>query len=228
VRDVHPEAADPPVQPETQDVPEHRRDAGVTPVPVRLAAVEQVQVPLAIGDPGPGLAAEPGRPVVRRLVATGATAVAEQEQVPFRAAGRCGQGLLEQRVLDGAVIRHQVDDHPDAAVAGLPDEVVEVGQRAEPGIHGRVVADVVTAVVQRRRVERGQPDRVHAQRGQVVQAADEAGEVADSVAVVIGETARVHLVHDCAGPPLTIGYIHSVFLSLCPSVMHVGARRRGV
>jgi hypothetical protein len=45
--------------------------------------------------------------------------------------------------------------------------LVEVGQRAEPWVHVTVVVDVISAVGQGRGVERAEPDRVDAQRGQI-------------------------------------------------------------
>ena len=100
VGNVHPEAGDAAVQPEAQDPLEFLVHGVVVPVEVRLGGVEQVQVPLAgravrFGDPGPGWAAEVGLPVVRRLLAECSAAVAEDEHVPFRAAGGRGQGGLE-------------------------------------------------------------------------------------------------------------------------------------
>ncbi len=203
VRDVHPEPSNPPVQPEPEDLLEHRAHPGVAPVPVGLAGVEQVQVPLAVRHSGPGSAAEPGGPVVGRLAAVGSPAIAEDEQRPLRAARRCRQCLLEQRMVRRAVIGHQIDDDPYLVALGDLDELVEVAERAQPGIHVRVVADVVAAVVERRRVEGRQPDRVHAELRQVRQPPDEAGQVADPVTVGVGEASRVHLVHHRARPPGT-------------------------
>ena len=88
------------------------------------------------------------------------------------------------------------------------DQGVEVGEGAEPRVHVHVVADVVAAVVQRRRVERGQPDGVHAQAGQVPQAARNARQVADPVAVGVGEAARVDLVNNRVRPPRLVVHVH--------------------
>ena len=92
---------------------------------------------------------------------------------------------------------------PRACSAG--DELVEVGQGAEHRVDVLVVGDVVAVVVLRRAVDRGEPDDVDAQRGEVVEPADDAAQVADAVAVGVGERARVDLVDDGAAPPLLAG-----------------------
>ena len=64
-----------------------------------------------------------------------------------------------------------------------------------------VVADVVAVVGLRRRVARVEPDRVDAQIGEVWQSAADAGEIADAVAVRVGEGPHVQLVDDRRRPP---------------------------
>ena len=86
------------------------------------------------------------------------------------------------------------------------DEPVGVGEAAEQRVHAGVVGHVVAEVRHRRGVEGRQPDRVDAERGrravvEVVEAGDDAGEVADAVAVGVGEAARVDLVDDGLLPP---------------------------
>ena len=198
---VHPQPRDAAVQPEPDDVLEHRRHPRVAPVPVRLPGVEQVQVPLPVRHPAPGGAAEVGRPVVRRQVPAGSAAFPEDEQIPLRAAGRGRQRRLEQRVRGGAVVGHQVDDHPHAVFPGARDEFVEAGERAEPRVDVAVVAHVVAAVGQRRRVEGREPERVDAEFCQIGQPGRQPVQVTDAVAVAVGEAARVDLVHHRVRPP---------------------------
>ena len=140
-----------------------------------------------VGGQAPGPAVAPDVPVAPRVVARG----------PRR---------LEPGVAVGGVVRDPVDDDPDAARVRLADQPVGVGEAAEQRVHAGVVGHVVAEVGHRRGVEGRQPDRVDPQRGrravvEVVQVGDDAGEVADAVAVGVGEAARVDLVDDGLLPP---------------------------
>jgi hypothetical protein len=100
------------------------------------------------------------------------------------------------------VVGHEVDDQPEAELGRAGAQGVEVVERAEERIDVDVVGDVVAGVVLGRRVERREPDRVDAEVGEGVQPRGDAGQVADAVAVRVGERARVHLVDDGRAPPL--------------------------
>jgi hypothetical protein len=203
---VHPEAVDAPVQPEPQHVVELLDDLGVAPVQVGLLVVEQVQVPLAgaaVGllHPGPGEPAEDGLPVVRRLGAVRARPVAEDVAGPLAGTGPGGQRLAEPRVLVAGVVGHQVDEDADPQLVRPGDELVGVGERPEQGVDVAVVGHVVAGVGHRGDVEGAEPDRVHPQVGQVGQPGGDPGQVADPVAVGVGEAARVDLVDHRVPPP---------------------------
>ena len=193
VADVDAEPGRAAVEPEPEDVLEHRGDGGVAPVPVRLGDVEEVEVPLAVRDLCPAGAAEEGWPVVRL--------VAEDEQVALGAARPGGKGGLEQRMVARAVVGHDVDDDPQVQLGGGGYELVEVVQRAEAGVDVAVVGDVVPAVVHGGGVERAEPDRVDAQVGQVGESVDDSDEVAFAVAIRVREASRIDLIDDGALPP---------------------------
>jgi len=160
-----------------------------------------VQVPLAVRYRGPGGAAEPGGPVVRRLAAVWSSPSAEDEQLALGAPRLGRKRLLEERMLRRAVVRDYVDDDPYAVVFRDLDQMIKVAQRAKTRVDVHVVADVIAAVVERRRIEGRQPDRVDAEGCQVWETADKTGQVTVPVPVVVREAARVHLVHHRAGPP---------------------------
>ena len=99
-------------------------------------------------------------------------------------------------MLVGGVVEDQLGDDAQAALVGLADERLEVAQRAVLGLTLGVVGDVVAVVLQRRRIERQQPDRGDAQVLQVVELLGQPLEVADAVAVAVVEGADVQLVDD--------------------------------
>jgi hypothetical protein len=84
------------------------------------------------------------------------------------------------------------------------DQRVEIAERAEHRVDVAVVRDVVTEIEHRRAEEGRDPDRVDPERRDIGQALDDAGEVADAVAVRILEAARIDLVDHPAAPPVRI------------------------
>jgi hypothetical protein len=99
------------------------------------------------------------------------------------------------------VVRDHIDDHPEAELVRLVDEVLRLGERAEDRVDVAVVRHVVAGVGHRGRVPGAEPDRVDAEVGQVRQALPDTGQIADAVAVPVGEAAGIHLVDHGAAPP---------------------------
>jgi hypothetical protein len=143
-------------------------------------------------------AAEHRLPVVGRGVGL---AVAEDVARALGAARAGRQRLLEPTVLVGGVVGDEVDDDPQSEVVGAPDQVVGVGEPAEERVDVAVVGDVVAVVVLGGGVERGDPQRVDAEVGQVGQPRGDPGQVADAVAVTVGEAADIDLVAGGVAPP---------------------------
>ena len=215
---VDAEAVHAAVGPEAQSGQEVLAHHRIVPVEVGLLGGEDVEVPLvgagcsgtgergAVGadvvDALPGGAAEHGAPVIGRLGAAGAGAGADVVEGALGGIGAAGQSGPEPRVTVGGVVGDDVHHHLDADGVKGGNHAVEIGQRADLGGDVAVVIDVVAAVGQGRGVERGEPDGVHAEGGEVGDAADDAGEIADAVAVGVGEGARVDLVDDGVLPPL--------------------------
>lgn len=77
----------------------------------------------------------------------------------------------------------------------LGDEVFEVGERAVVGIDGHVVDDVV-AVLRIAGVDGQQPDARHAQVVEIIEFGRDAVQVADAVAVAVGERTDIDFVED--------------------------------
>ena len=99
------------------------------------------------------------------------------------------------------VVGHQVHRHLDAPCVRRLDQPVQRRHPAEERVDVARVGDVVAVVGHRRHHHRVQPDRVDAQRLEVVQPGGDAVEVTDAVAVAVAERARIHLVEHRVRPP---------------------------
>ncbi len=171
---------------------EHLR---VVEVEVWLVRVEAVPEILACHRvPGPvglfGVEEDDPRAVVLLVV------VRPHVEVPRLAAAFGVAGALEPRVLVAGVVDDQFGDNPQATLVRLGDEAPGIGHAAVVGVHGLVLGDVVAVVAPRRRIERQQPQGVDAQLGDVVQLADQAGEITDAIVVRVEERLDVQLVDD--------------------------------
>ncbi len=201
VHDVDPEAVGPAIEPEAQDVVHGADESRVSPVEIRLFAQERVEIPLAGRRVVlPGRAAEHGHPVVRGLVAA---SIAPDVPVALRTVAGSA-GFEKPRVLVRAVVRNPVQRDADPALVGIPQQLIEILERAEEGIDAAVVGDVVAEVRHRRRLERREPERVDAEPREMVEALPDALEIADPVAVRVLVRARIDLIDDAVLPPESV------------------------
>ena len=139
------------IEPEADDVVNRLDHFRISKIQVRLLLEKHVQVPrrgrrVVL----PRAAAEVALPVGRRTIGRAGN---PDVPVAFRIAARRSR-LDEPRMLIRGVIRHQVDDHADAAAMRLRHQPIERGEIAEVRMDAAVVADVVAPVVERRRVDR--------------------------------------------------------------------------
>ena len=104
-------------------------------------------------------------------------------------------------MLVGAVVGDEVEDEFEASGVDGGEQAVEFGERAEERIDAGVVGDIVAKVGHGRGVDGRDPDSVDAELDEVVEAGEDAGEVADAVAVCVLEGAWVDLVDDAVLPP---------------------------
>ena len=204
--DIHAEAVDALLKPPVHHVENLIPHGGIVPVEVRLLFREEVQVV----HPGlliqlPGAAAEAGTPVV------GLFAVLPLAPEIVVAVGTVlrGSGFDKPFMLVRAVVDHQVHHDPEAQRVGLFQHLVKVRHGAELGHDVLIVADIVAVVVVGGFVDRGEPDRVRPQLADVFEAAGDAPEIADAVAVGVLKAARIDLIDHAALPPF---FCHVYFL----------------
>ena len=142
--------------------------------------------------------------------AVGAAAVAEDVALTGVAAGAGGERRLKPGVRGAGVVGDQVHRHLDVARVGRLDEPVERRHPAEQRVDVTRVGHVVAVVGHRRHHHRVEPDGVDAERLEVIRAGRDAVEVADAVAVLIGERARIHLIeHRMLPPRPVVGRSHA-------------------
>ena len=148
--------------------------------------------------PGPGRPAEHRLPVVGRAaigLGIGPDIPVGVQALPL------GTTRLEPAVAVGGVGIDLVDDDLEPQCVRALDQRVEVGEGPEQGIDVAIVGDVIAEIRHRRGKEGRQPDRVDAERGDMVEVAGDARQVADPVAIAVGEAARVDLIDHGASPP---------------------------
>ena len=100
------------------------------------------------------------------------------------------------------VVRYDIDDYLDTGPMRGRSHRIEVIHGTEAWIHVAIVDHVVAAVGQIGWIERRQPDRIDAQLLQIIHLFGDTGDVAQSVAVHILETARINLVDHRLLPPI--------------------------
>ena len=199
VHDVEAEARDPLGLPEAHDVDELGAHLGVVPVEVCLALVKEVQVPLVErGDVLPGAATELADPVGRGLAGVlGGRVWRGVDELVVREVARVPrEGAPEPLVARRGMVEHHVEHEADSMRLGLAGELVEVVHRAEHRLDRAIVGHVIAVVVLRRDEEGRDPEVVHAEMLEVVEAVRDAAQVADAVAVGVLEAADVDLVDD--------------------------------
>ncbi len=149
--------------------------------------------------------------------------VAPDVEIALRRTGRREARGLKPGMLVGGVVDDQLDHHLHAALMGGVENLLEIVHGAVAGIDVDIVGDVVAVVAQGRGKERQQPDAGDAKILQIVQLREQAAEVADAVAVGVGEGPDVQLVDDRVLVPQRIGGAAGFLHSESPPVQVLGS-----
>jgi hypothetical protein len=124
--------------------------------------------------------------------------------VPFGILPR-GARLDKPGMLIGAVIGYKVEDDFNVSVMRFTNQAVHIGQSTEQGVNVFIITDIITKIGHRRRITGGNPNGVDPQPGQVVQSFNDAGQVANTVAVAVLVAAGINLVNNGLLPPIVHG-----------------------
>ena len=200
---IEPEAIDAAFEPETHFAQQGILDGGVVEIEIGLGDKEVVQVILhAPAVPMPAGTAKDREPVVGRA----AIGLGVGPDVPiglFIGARKAAFG--EPGVAVGRVRDHLIDDDFQAQRMGLFQQPVEIFERAESRIDVAIIGDVVAEVLHGRGKDRGEPDGIDPQIGDIFEPRCDAHQIAYAIGVVILKRARVNLVDHRAAPPVPGG-----------------------
>ena len=202
--DVHAETVDTTVEPPVHHLVDRLTHLRVLPVEVRLLRgilVEEILA--ALGVILPCGTAEIRAPTVRfgtrraRLMAgTGGT-----PPIPVGVRVVLVAARLEPRVLVGSMVDDQIHHDFQTALMRLGKQFIHIVKRAEHRIYALVIRDIVAVVILRGLVDRAQPQHINAQVGEIIQAAGDALDIAEAIAIGVLEATRVNLVHHGVRPP---------------------------
>ena len=108
------------------------------------------------------------------------------------------------------MIHDQIDQDSKAPLSTSLRELDEVSQRAVAGIDSVIVGNVVAIVAAWRRLERKQPYRRYTQALQIIQPAQEALKIADSVGIGIEVGSNGEAINDCVFVPEVVDHEASI------------------
>ena len=101
----------------------------------------------------------------------------------------------------GRMVGNKVEDDLEVALVGLLHQSIQVLERPKKRMDVDVVANVITEIRHRGRIDGGEPDGINAEPAEVVQLARNAGNVSHAIAIAIEKAAWVDLVKYACLPP---------------------------
>ena len=107
-------------------------------------------------------------------------------------------------MLVGGMVRHQIQDEFEVSVMNLLQELIKVVHRPEERIDRAIVGDIVAEIGHRRGIEGRDPECVNSKLHQVIQAAQDAPQIADAVAIAVLKRPWIDLVDDRVFPPRAV------------------------
>ena len=105
---------------------------------------------------------------------------------------------------------------------GFSEKLIHVIHRTEPRVNIIVICDVISLICERRDINRAQPDDIDAQIPEIIQFADDALQVTDTVAVAVAEAFRINLICYFFIPPLSYHLAIPRMISLRPEYAGAG------
>ena len=104
------------------------------------------------------------------------------------------------------MVGHEIEQQPEPAGVRAREQPIEIGQAAKQRIDARIIRHVIAEIDHRRREDRRDPQRVDAERYEVIEPPLDAVEIADTVTVHVLKGARINLVDYAALPPCGLAH----------------------
>ena len=115
--------------------------------------------------------------------------------------------FLEPPVLVAGVVDDQIHDDADVPLFGFGDQGIHIRQRTVIGVNIAVIADIIAVIPVGRGINRRKPQSTYPKLLQIIQPGDDAGQVADPIAVGVAKAHGIDLIDHLLFPPR--GLIHS-------------------
>ena len=109
-------------------------------------------------------------------------------------------------MLVGRMIDDELGEYSQPSPLGLLHEATEIRHRAEIGIDGAVVGNVIAVVTAGRGIEWQQPKRRDAEILQIVELFGQPCEIADAIVIAVGESLDMKLIDDRVLEPKLIAF----------------------
>src|SRR3954452_14145468 len=115
-------------------------------------------------------------------------------------------------MLVGRVVRHEVEDHAQPAPMHFVEQAIELLHRSEDRMNSAIIRYVIAEVRHGRGINWRDPDRIDTQIHQVIDAAANAIQIADSIPVAVLKRPRIDFINYCILPPRQV--LHPTYYSL--------------
>src|SRR5215475_10452155 len=102
------------------------------------------------------------------------------------------------------VVGNVIEQYLEAVAVRVGQKRIEIIETAENWIDVGVVADIVAEIRHWRRINRRNPDGVHAEPLQIVEFAPNADQITNAIAVAVHKRAWIDLIDDTTLPPSKI------------------------
>ena len=123
------------------------------------------------------------------------------------------RSLLKPPVLVRCMVDDQIHNHAEPALMCLPKQAIKIFHCAKLRMNCVIVADIVSVVDQRRRINRTEPDHGCAEASDIVEPLYNSAQIANPIPVAVLKAPRIDLIYDSILPPFCLHCYVLLFVS---------------